>query len=129
MQVLPSTAASIGIKDIEILENNIHAGAKYLSILRDKYFKDPDIDPFERMLFAAAGYNAGPNRINRLRKKAAARGLNPNKWFQNVEHIVGASVGREPVQYVANIYKYYVAYTLMFSELEENKAARKHMAP
>jgi len=125
MQVLPSTATSIGVHHIEKLENNIHAGTKYLSILRDTYFSDAAIDPFERMLFAMAGYNAGPNRINRLRKKAPARGLNPDKWFNNVEHVVAASVGREPVNYVGNIYKYYVAYKLGRSQLEEEKAIRK----
>jgi membrane-bound lytic murein transglycosylase MltF len=125
MQVLPSTATSIGVHHIEKLENNIHAGTKYLSILRDTYFSEAKIDPFERMLFAMAGYNAGPNRINRLRKKAPARGLNPDKWFNNVEHIVAASVGREPVTYVGNIYKYYVAYKLGLSQLEEERATRK----
>lgn len=112
MQVMPSTAAdrAVGIDNIEELENNVHAGTKYLSVLRGHYFSDPDMEPTERMLFTMAGYNAGPNRINRLRRVAAARGLDPNVWFNNVELIVAAQVGREPVNYVGNIYRYYIAY-------------------
>ena len=112
MQVMPSTAAdrAVGISDIEDLENNIHAGTKYLSVLRGHYFSDADMEPTERMLFTMAGYNAGPNRINRLRRVAEARGLDPNVWFNNVELVVAAQVGREPVTYVGNIYRYYIAY-------------------
>lgn len=118
MQVLPSTAAdpSVGIPDIGTVENNIHAGTKYLSVLRDQYFADEALDPFERALFTFAGYNAGPNRINRLREDAAARGLDPNRWFNNVELVVASSVGREPVDYVGNIYKYYAAYKLALED-------------
>jgi len=32
-----------------------------------------------------AAYNAGPNRIQSLRREAAKRGLDPNKWFNNAE--------------------------------------------
>ncbi len=112
MQVMPSTAAdrAVGIDNIEELENNVHAGTKYLSVLRGHYFSDADMDPTEQMLFTMAGYNAGPNRINRLRRVAASRGLDPNVWFNNVELIVAAQVGREPVTYVGNIYRYYIAY-------------------
>jgi membrane-bound lytic murein transglycosylase MltF len=69
-----------------------------------------------------AGYNVGPNRINRLRRVAKVRGLNPNKWFNNVELVVAAKVGLEPVQYVGNIYKYDIAYKRVLADLEEKKA-------
>lgn len=112
MQIMPATAAdkAVAIANIEDLENNIHAGTKYLSVLRGHYFSDESMEPTERMLFTMAGYNAGPNRINRLRRVAAARGLDPNIWFNNVELVVAAQVGREPVTYVANIYRYFIAY-------------------
>jgi membrane-bound lytic murein transglycosylase MltF len=48
----------------------------------------------------------------RLRKQATSEGLDPNKWFGNVELVVAKAVGQETVQYVNNIYKYYVAYKL-----------------
>lgn len=112
MQVMPSTAAdsSVNIDNIEVLENNVHAGTKYLAVLRGNYFDDEELEPTEQMLFTMAGYNAGPNRINRLRRVAAERGLDPNVWFNNVELVVAAQVGREPINYVSNIYRYYIVY-------------------
>lgn len=118
MQVMPSTAAAppISIPDILTAENNIHAGVKILRGIADRYFNDPAIDPTDRLLFTFAGYNAGPNRIADLRRRAAAQGLNPNKWFGNVELLVDQNVGPVTVEYVSNIYKYYVAYRLVVQE-------------
>jgi membrane-bound lytic murein transglycosylase MltF len=114
MQLLPSTAAdpNVGIPDISTAERNIHAGVKYLSFIRDRYFNDPDIDRLNRTLFALAAYNAGPARVASLRNKAETSGYDRNKWFDNVEIIAAQQIGRETVQYVANIMKYYVAYRL-----------------
>jgi membrane-bound lytic murein transglycosylase MltF len=115
MQLLPSTAAdrSVGIPDISTPGANIHAGTKYLRWIVDTYFDDPEIDDLNRTLFAFASYNAGPNRIRRLRAKAAEQGYNPNIWFRNVEVVVANEVGREPIQYVSNIFKYYTVYSLL----------------
>ena len=115
MQLLPSTAKdpNVGIPEIEVLEKNIHAGTKYLRFLRDRYLNDPGIDEVNQTLLSFASYNAGPNKIAKLRKEAAEMGLDPNVWFGNVEHVVAKRVGRETVQYVGNIYKYYIAYALI----------------
>ncbi len=112
MQLLPSTAAGppIHVRNIYRAEANIHAGAKYMRYIIDQYFDDPAISRVDKHLFALAAYNAGPNRIAHLRGKAAKQRLDPNKWFDNVELIVARKVGRQPVDYVANIFKYYVAY-------------------
>ena len=120
MQMLPSTAAdkSVGIPDISTIENNIHAGTKYLRYIVDHYFDDPEIDEVNRTLFAFASYNAGPNRIRRLRAKAAESGYDPNQWFRNVEVVVANEVGREPVRYVSNIFKYYTVYSLLTEQDE-----------
>jgi membrane-bound lytic murein transglycosylase MltF len=114
MQILPSTAAdkNVGIPDIQELENNIHAGIKYLRFIRDRYFSDPAIDSLNQNLFSFAAYNAGPAKINRLRDQAGKAGFDPNIWFGNVEILAAKKIGRETVQYVSNIYKYYVAYRL-----------------
>ncbi len=115
MQVLPSTAAdpNVGIPDIGNLEKNIHAGTKYLRFMINRYFAGEQMDSLNKGLFAFASYNAGPGRIARLRKLAVREGLDPNVWFNNVEIMAARHIGRETVQYVANIYKYYVAYKLM----------------
>jgi membrane-bound lytic murein transglycosylase MltF len=120
MQLLPSTAAdpNVGIPDISGLDNNIHAGTKYLSFLRDRYFSDAAMDPINQTLFSFAAYNAGPARVAQLREEASRTGLDPNVWFGSVEHVAARRVGREPVQYVSNIAKYYVAYRLASRHLE-----------
>jgi hypothetical protein len=52
-------------------------------------------------------------------------GLDPNIWFQNVEVAASRIVGRETVQYVANIYKYYVTYHLALDATAKRLQARK----
>lgn len=112
MQLLPSTAAdpNVGIPDITTERNNIHAGVRYLRFLRDRYFSEPAISDLDRVAFSFAAYNAGPGNVAKSRKLAAKMGLDPNVWFDNVELAAGRAVSREPVVYVRNIYKYYVAY-------------------
>lgn len=113
MQVMPATAKELGVGDVTQLEPNIHAGVKYIRYLVDQYWQGEPMDPLNKVLFAFASYNAGPARVRQLRREAQAKGLDPNQWFDNVERIASARIGRETVQYVANIYKYYIAYTLV----------------
>jgi membrane-bound lytic murein transglycosylase MltF len=115
MQILPSTASdqNVNIANIEKLENNIHAGVKYLRFIVDQYYKDEPMTAGNKMLFAFASYNAGPANVDKIRKKTAEMGLDPNIWFYNAEMAAAKIIGRETVQYVSNIYKYYVAYTLV----------------
>ena len=130
MQLLPSTAAQkpIYIKDVSSVENNIHAGVKYLNFIRKRYFDDPAISPANRVDFSWAAYNAGPARIQKLRKKAAKRGYDPNKWFNNVEHMASESIGRETVDYVANINKYFIAYKFALERQEKLLRVRQEQA-
>jgi membrane-bound lytic murein transglycosylase MltF len=129
MQVKPSTASdrNVGIDDVSSLENNIHAGTKYLRFIRDRYFDDPAIDATDRTLFAFAAYNAGPARIERMRRRASEQGLDPNRWFENVEVASARGIGREPVRYVRNIYKYYVAYKLSMEAVRNKDQARTQL--
>jgi len=122
MQLLPSTAAdrNVNIPEIQELENNIHAGTKYMRFIVNRYYKDEPMTDVDKMLFAFASYNAGPAKVKKLRKKTAAMGLDPNVWFHNVEVAAAKVIGRETVQYVSNIYKYYIAYR-MITEQEERR--------
>lgn len=123
MQLLPSTAAdkAVGIKDIASNpDRNVEAGNKYLRHLIDTYIDDPDLPPREQLLFAFAAYNAGPGNLRKFRAKAKEMGLDPNRWFGNVENGAAAIVGRETVQYVSNIYKYYVAYDMLAEHAEKS---------
>lgn len=127
MQIRPSTAAdpNVGIKNITTVENNIHAAVKYLDFLRDRYFSDDGIRPRDRVRFSLAAYNAGPARIRRARKKAAAMDLDADRWFRNVELAVLRIVGQETVQYVSNINKYYVIYKNALQTREVREKARE----
>lgn len=130
MQILPSTAAdpNVGIPDIDTLEGNIHAGIKYLAFLRDRYFSDAAMDDLNRLLFTLAGYNAGPAKIVQIRKEAENLGLNPNLWFDHVEIVAAREIGRETVQYVSNIYKYYIAYRMIVEAGEEKERIKRRFS-
>jgi membrane-bound lytic murein transglycosylase MltF len=115
MQVMPATARdkAVNIRNIENLDANIHAGVKYNRWMMDNFYNEPGITPLNRTLLAFASYNAGPGRVASLRREAKAWGLDPNKWFNNVELVAAKRIGRETVTYVSNIYKYYLAYQMM----------------
>ena len=123
MQVIPKDAAAapISIPRVDTAETNIHAGTKMLRTIEDKYLNDQQLDPLNRTLLTFASYNAGPTRIAELRSKAASEGLNPDKWFGNVEFIVAREVGQQTVRYVSNIYKYYVAYKLVLEQSQKRE--------
>lgn len=123
MQVMPSTARdpNVNIKNIEKVENNIHAGVKYMRFIKDRYFSDPEINEDDQVYFALAAYNAGPANINRMRRLAKKHGFNPNVWFKNVEVITRRNISSEPVTYVANVSRYYVVY----KQLEQLKQAKE----
>ncbi|MGE5825040.1 MAG: transglycosylase SLT domain-containing protein [Bacteroidota bacterium] len=125
MQLMPATGAELGVGDIHVAESNIHGGAKYMDQLMTKYFQDAKFSEADRTLFAFASYNAGPGRISQMRKLAAQRGLDRDKWFNNVELVTAEKVGMETTTYVRNIYKYYVAYRLMLEVAAEQKKARE----
>jgi len=124
MQVMPATGQELKVGDISQTEPNIHAGVKYMRFMIDQYFEKEPMDRMNKALFAFAAYNAGPARIQSLRKEAAKRGLDPNQWFNNVEIVASEKIGRETVTYVANIYKYYVAYKLI-TETDEQRSKER----
>ena len=127
MQIKPTTAADppISIPNVDKVDANIQAGAKYLRYMVDRYYKNEPMDKTNKGLFAVASYNAGPARIASLRRKAKEEGLDPNRWFNNVELIASREIGRETVQYVSNIYKYYLAYNMVTEQRAKERHARE----
>lgn len=115
MQLLPSTAAdpNVGIANIDGIDDNIHAGARYMAFLRDHYFSDEGIEEWDQLAFAWAAYNAGPARVARMRERARSLGFDPNRWFGHVEHAAFAVAGLGPVRYVRNVYRYYLTYLMI----------------
>lgn len=129
MQIKPSTAAGkpIGIVGVtEDADRNVNAGVAYLRHLSDAYIREPGISARNRTLMAFAAYNAGPRNLQKFRAAASASGLDPNVWFNSVEQGAARVVGRETVQYVGNIYKYFVAYSLLWDAMQaRDKAVAK----
>lgn len=128
MQVMPATGKDLKVGDITELDPNIHAGVKYFRFMVDKYYANEPMDKLNKGLFTFASYNAGPARISQMRQRAAQRGLDPNKWFNNVEVVAAESIGRETVQYVANIYKYYLAYQMLMEGRQQRLKAKQEAA-
>ena len=129
MQVMPANGKELKVGDIRIIEPNIHAGAKYMDQLMTNYFPDANFTEQNRTLFAFASYNCGPGNVSKMRREAEKIGLDPDKWFNNVEVVTARKIGMETTTYVRNIYKYYVAYRLQLEMQDAAKKAREQVAP
>jgi membrane-bound lytic murein transglycosylase MltF len=127
MQVMPATGAEMNVGDLTISDSNVHAGTKYMDRLMTTYFPDAHFSEFDRPLFAFASYNAGPGKIAKMRKLAAKRRLDPDKWLNNVEIVTAEKVGIETTTYVRNIFKYYAAYKLAVESQATQRQAREHL--
>jgi membrane-bound lytic murein transglycosylase MltF len=129
MQIMPATGQSLKVGNIGVTEANIHGGAKYMDQLMTQYFKDAKFDEQNRTLFAFASYNAGPGNIAKMRRTAEERGLDPDKWFNNVEIVTAEKIGIETTTYVRNIFKYYVSYRLSTDAQAAAAKAKQQVAP
>jgi membrane-bound lytic murein transglycosylase MltF len=125
MQLMPATGKQMDVGDIHQVDPNIAAGTKYMRFMIDQYYAHEPMRILDKALFTFASYNAGVGRIDQMRKEAARRGLDPNKWFGSVEYVAAEKIGQETVTYVGDIYKYYIAYRLI---LENQAAARVAIA-
>jgi len=114
-QVMPKTGAEMGFMKLTDPAEGTHAGIRYMAQLIDSF--DKSIPFKHRVRFALASYNAGRGHVEDARRLAKEQGLNPNKWFKNVETTMlqledpkvhrhtrhGYCRGSEPVQYVSEI--------------------------
>lgn len=119
LQIKPETAREpyIGIAEVEGIERvneNIRAGLKYLTWIKERYFdSEPEMRERDRLRMALAAYNAGPRTVIRARRRAERLGLDPNRWFRNVELALLDMRKTEPVVYVGEINQRYLAYLLL----------------
>ncbi len=101
------------IKGLKNIHHNIHAGIKYFSWIKKRYFNPiKKMKEKDRLYMAIASYNAGPATILRARKLAIKMKLDPNKWFRHIESALLAMNKVEPVKYVSEINKHYISYVL-----------------
>ena len=122
LQITPSAAQRVGVNNIQNVEGNVQAGAKYLAMIRRKFFASPRLNERERLAFVLAAYNMGPERVQAMRAEARRRGLNPNQWFFQVERIAMEQVGMGAVSYVNSVNKYYLAFDRERDSLEPAQA-------
>jgi Transglycosylase SLT domain len=85
-------------------DNNIHAGTKMLAQITKTYFNDPAITPTNKALFAFAAYNAGPNRIVRLRKEAGKEGRSQH-LIRQCGLVVAKDIDQETVRCDSSVYE------------------------
>ena len=122
MQMLPRTAAELGVKDLKDPEQAIASGVQYLDWTRDRFSKDLPVQ--EQIFFSLASYNAGYGHVKDAQRLARQLGLRSDRWFNNVEKAMlllqrrqyynkarfGYVRGREPVNYVRDIHQRYLSY-------------------
>lgn len=126
MQILPSTAADPNVRVTGVTasaDRNVEAASKYMRFLADTYLDDPGLTPDNKVFLLLAAYNAGPGNLRKIRRLAQETGLDPDVWFDNVEHTAEKLLGRETVNYVNSVYKYYVAYRLAEERQKDRLAA------
>ncbi len=66
MQLMPATARAYGARNARDPRQNVHAGARYLRYLMDRYANDLEL--------ALAAYNAGENAVDRHRGRVPPYG-------------------------------------------------------
>ncbi|MDY0133322.1 MAG: transglycosylase SLT domain-containing protein [Desulforegulaceae bacterium] len=124
MQLMPNTAAALGVRNIYSPEENIRAGAMYLKKLYDIFSSSSGED---RMKIALASYNVGQGHIYDARKLSRKFGVDPEKWYNMVMILpllkkkeyystltYGYARGDEPVTYVRKIYGFYKILKIIF---------------
>jgi len=125
MQVLPSTGYDMGFYNLGDPETGLHAGVRYLDTLRQQL--EDALPIAERTWFSLAAYHAGFERMRRARALAERLGLDPNRWFDNVEKAMLVSAKteygqscqcRRTVTYVREVRSRYYSYVRLAPALE-----------
>lgn len=118
LQITPSAAKRVGVANIQNTDRNVQAAARYMALIQRKFFASPKVNERERMAFVLAAYNLGPERVQRMRKEARKRGLNPDQWFFQTERVAMEQGGANVVTFVNSVNKYYLAFDRQRDRLE-----------
>lgn len=132
MQVMPSTAEELNIKDLSDPKESIRGGTTYLKQMYNQFESIPD--SITRIKFAMAAYNCGLGHVIDAQRLAEENKLNPYEWDNNVDKMLlalrfpanfnkpfikfGYVRGTEPVNYVNEIFQRYEQYQ-QFIKLED----------
>jgi membrane-bound lytic murein transglycosylase F len=122
MQLLPTTAQLVGVKNYLDPHENIGAGVKYLRSLARRF---PYGQPQDRLALILASYVMGPGHVEDAQRLALSSGYDPHCWPGSMEKVLpllekqayrrrtvhGFAQGREAVRYVNAILKRYNLYS------------------
>lgn len=84
MQLMPRTAAALGVDPTVGVGGHIGGARKYLDQL-DAMFRKSVPNKDQRLRFALASYNAGPGHVQDAQRLARLLGLDPQRWEGSVE--------------------------------------------
>ena len=125
MQMMPVTCERYGITDSSTVEEQIWAGAKYISFLCN-IFRDK-VDTADLYCFVAGAYNSGPGHILDAMALCEKYGDDPAKWTATAEYLIkkshkeyyrdevvkcGYYPGKHTVNYVDQVMTRYNGFTL-----------------
>lgn len=130
MQLMPNTAAELGIENRLDPVDNINAGSRYLKSIYENF--EEITDTVQRIKFTMGAYNSGYYHIKDARQLAILNELDPNVWDGNVNEMLlelsyphnynhpsidyGYVNGIEPYNYVNQIFERYEHYVNFIEE-------------
>ena len=107
MMLTNSTAKAMGVADRVDPIQSIGGGARYLEQMKSDF---ADVPKSDRIWFALAAYNMGPNAIKGIQQQLAARGIDDKRWANIYAYLAKnqASNSRygQAMHYVSNIRSY-----------------------
>jgi membrane-bound lytic murein transglycosylase F len=131
MQMMPATAELLNVEEVTNPEESIKGGTSYMKLLTKRFSDIPD--SLNRIMFAMAAYNCGYGHVRDAQLLAEEKGLDRNIWWDHVEKMLlalrkpenfnkpfiehGYVNGREPVNYIKQIFERYDQYR-QFIQLE-----------
>lgn len=124
MQIMPKTAEELGLQNMADPNDNLRAGTSYLHKLYKRF--DKVEDSTQRIKLTMAAYNCGFGHVRDAQRLAEAYDKKPTRWDDNVEEFIlklqkreyfnnpqvhyGFVRGREPYNYVRDIFRRYEHY-------------------
>lgn len=130
MQLMPNTAAELGIENSLDPIDNINAGTTYLKSIYENF--EEITDTVQRIKFTMGAYNSGYYHIKDARILSKMNTLDPNIWDGNVNEMLlelsypknynlpsihhGYVNGIEPYNYVNQIFERYEHYVNFIKE-------------
>ncbi len=124
MQIMPATAAELGVKNRSDPAQSLKGGSNYLNTLYGYFESIPDTT--QRLKLTMASYNCGYGHVQDAQRLATKNGLDPEIWDDNVEKMIlalnksqnyndpvvehGYLRGHEPYNYVQQIFERYDHY-------------------